>query len=166
MTTNSQARRSGARRARSGRSGAGYRQAGFTLLEVLVALVLLSLVTMLVSGSIVLRGDRVAMISLQTKIEHRFREAALAARETGEVVLVEIDPDNRLMTGPGRTRLALPRAARIDFTSAKEFGRGKKQAVAFFPDGSSSGLDITVTIGNQTDSSTWSWLGGRLQDER
>ena len=146
------------------RDGAQGRSAGFTLIEMLVVIAIMALIA---SVSIpVLRRPPEGL-----RLEASARTLASALRLTrahaiaGNVdILLSIDADRRTFESPVDHATALDPEISITMTLAAPERRGAAVGgIRFFPDGSSSGGDITLTLGARRAHIAVNWLTGQAR---
>jgi general secretion pathway protein H len=143
------------------------RVAGFTLLELLVVLVLMALIT----------GMAIPLISAGTpgaQIKAASRELIAGLRQAREQAIVSrqpaaltIDVQTRRFQISGQPRaFQLPGKLQIGLYVAEVEDNGKLGSFIFYPDGSSTGGRVTVSLDGQTNRIDVDWLTGvaRLQD--
>lgn len=139
---------------------------GFTLLEALVVLMILSLAGMTLGLSIPGTRERVQVAAVGARLEVTLLEARAQARREGTIRSVVFDLQTRRYrideTGDWQV---LPSNLEMSVISARELGESDRAAVAFLPDGTSSGADITLTMGEQQISRRVEWLTGRIRRE-
>ena len=141
--------------------------AGFTLLELLVVLVLMALMT----------GLAIPLISAGTpgaQIKAASRELMAGLRQAREQAIVSRQPaaltinvDDRRFQISGHPRaFQLPGKLQIGLFVAEVEDNGKLGSFVFYPDGSSTGGRVTVSLDGQTNRIDVDWLTGvaRLQD--
>lgn len=137
------------------------RTAGFTLLELLVVLVLMALMT----------GLAIPLISAGTpgaQIKAASRELLVGLRQAREQAIVSRQPtamsvnvDERRFQITGQTRaFQLPGKLQIGLFVADVEDNGKLGSFIFYPDGSSTGGRITVSLDGQTNRIDVDWLTG------
>ncbi len=137
------------------------RTAGFTLLELLVVLVLMALMT----------GLAIPLISAGTpgaQIKAASRELLVGLRQAREQAIVSRQPaamsvnvDERRFQITGQTRaFQLPGKLQIGLFVADAEDNGKLGSFIFYPDGSSTGGRITVSLDGQTNRIDVDWLTG------
>lgn len=151
-------RRSPGRPRRAERSG------GFTLLEVLVVLVIASVMYVLVLG-VPLRGASIADLKAAARtLASGLRQAQTLAMVTRRDALLTVDVEERGFVLAGETELRrIPRDIEIKlFTAQSELIDGKRGAIRFYPDGSSTGGRITVSAGERKYLVDVDWLTGRV----
>ena len=137
------------------------RTAGFTLLELLVVLVLMAMMT----------GLAIPLISAGTpgaQIKAASRELLVGLRQAREQAIVSRQPaamsvnvDERRFQITGQTRaFQLPGKLQIGLFVADAEDNGKLGSFIFYPDGSSTGGRITVSLDGQTNRIDVDWLTG------
>lgn len=140
---------------------------GFTLLELLVVLVLMALMT----------GLAIPLISAGTpgaQIKAASRELMAGLRETREQAIVSRQPvalsinvdDRRFQIAGQPSAFQLPGKLQIGLFVADVDDNGKVGSFIFYPDGSSTGGGVTLTLDGQTNRINVDWLTGvaRLQE--
>jgi general secretion pathway protein H len=139
-------------------------QAGFTLLEMLVVLTILALtatlaIPLLSSGS---EGLRLETAASEIATALRFTRSAAIARNTQLVFLIDVD--RRTFGSP-----VVPRHSFASNILAKvTFGAGVRSATSdggfkFFPDGSSTGGDVTLSLRGSQTKLCVDWLTGTVR---
>ena len=137
------------------------RNAGFTLLELLVVLVLMALMT----------GLAIPLISAGTpgaQIKAATRELLSGLRQARDQAIVQRQPtaltlnvDDRRFQITGQPHaFQLPGKLQIGLFVAEVDDNGKQGAFIFYPDGSSSGGAVTVSLDGQTNRIDVDWLTG------
>ncbi|HEX5795500.1 MAG TPA: GspH/FimT family pseudopilin [Geminicoccaceae bacterium] len=137
-------------------------QRGFTLLELLVVLGIIGLILAFVPG-FVLRGQP------DFDVEVAARAVANGLRETRSVALVEnreqlfaLDVEERLFrTASMRAPVQMERGIELTFQTARsELLSESIGQIRFFPDGSSTGGRIGLTLDGRHAEVTVDWLTG------
>lgn len=139
------------------------RSAGFSLLEVLLVVALIALAgTLAVAvarGG--LEGMRLRATARTLAAELRFTRAQAIA--TGQVQRFEIDPASLRWQAAGKHHGEVPKGLGVQFIGAREVqpsaGVG---AIAFWPDGGSSGGRVRLGRGSAVWDVDVAWLTGRV----
>jgi general secretion pathway protein H len=148
---------------RAGRSS----EAGFTLLEALVVLVVLSLAATVAGFALPGAGDRAKLTTAAAELEAVLVQARTLARKSATIRQVAFDLDERRyrLTGEAGWTL-LPKGVELTIVSAHELGSPRRPAIAFLPDGTSSGAILTLLAGSHRAVRRVEWLTGRVRHER
>jgi general secretion pathway protein H len=143
------------------RPSTGRRRAGFTMLESLVVLAILALVAgiatqLLRPPSAKLRVEAGARALCATLRATRSRAIA-----TNSEAAVVIDLDRKTYSSPIAGEGALPgdSAITLNFANSQRLG-ASRGAIAFFPDGSSTGGDVTLEGAGARATVAVNWLTG------
>ena len=139
-------------------------QRGFTLIEIIVVMVigvmLIALVPPLFSSGVSGAEFKSAARRLAAGLRQARSEAIAYQRPTA--LTLDLEQRQFGITG-GKGVQHLPEQLGIElFTSRTELTDGKRGAIRFYPDGSSSGGRITLTRGKSTYEVDVSWLTGRV----
>lgn len=142
-----------------------HRYAGFTLLELLLVLFLLGLVYAL-SGPVLGAGS--GGLSIKTaarQLAAGFRKARSVAVTQHTEATVTIDVEARTFAVTGDPRIyELPRNVEVTmFTAQTELVSDATASIRFFPDGSSTGGRVAVSVGDTKDMVDIDWLTGRVK---
>lgn len=138
---------------------------GFTLLEVLVALTVLSLVAFGLGNATFGGRNRAILSDARSSLDELLLAARSAAQTRGVTTFVSFDlVGRRLRATTSRNWLPIPQDIDISLVTASELTLSGMPAVAFLPDGTSSGGDITMSIGPQKVMRRIDWLTGALLD--
>jgi general secretion pathway protein H len=137
--------------------------AGFTLLELLVVLGIIAVVlgTMIIarpnaSGARVNTAARAILATL--------RLARAQAIERNAEIVVSIDPQTRTIRSP-QGKWQLPDGVHMALTYAESERVGALGGLRFYPDGQSSGGEISLGLGGRNARLTVSWLTGEARIE-
>ncbi|CAA6805162.1 MAG: Type II secretion system protein GspH (Fragment) [uncultured Thiotrichaceae bacterium] len=137
------------------------RRNGFSLLEVLLVLVMAGLVmgvvaTSLTEGPVLRKSAREVAASLR----HARSIAILQQKEM--VWSMDIQEKNFWVTGKGEKRdLHRAVAAKIN-TASSEVVSARQGNIRFYPDGSSTGGSVELTMRGQTFKVNVEWISGRI----
>ncbi len=137
---------------------------GFTLLEMMVVLTLAALMLALVPPFISGRGSAVELKASARELAAALRftrgQAITRHRET----VLTLDAGRRRYTVSGRQRpRSLPKGIDITLIAARsEQIADKVASIRFFPDGSATGGQITLSGGKQKYIVDINWLTGRV----
>jgi general secretion pathway protein H len=143
------------------------RQRGFTLLEVIVVLVIGAIAYSLLLG-IPFRGASTSDLKASARtIASGLRMAQTMAITTRRDATLTVDVEAREYTLPGETAArTLPKGIDLKlFTAQTVVTSGSKGAIRFYPDGSSTGGRITLSIGERKYLVDVDWLTGRVSIE-
>ena len=138
--------------------------AGFTLLETLVALALVVLLLAVAVPALIVPPG----VSLRTTadlVATGLRQARLAAIRQQRPVALLVDVNARALQVEGGSRIRqLPRDVQLEIeTAAGEIYGGQVGGIRFFPDGSSTGGRVTLTLGGLETLVDVEWLTGRIR---
>jgi general secretion pathway protein H len=140
------------------------RERGFTLLEMMIVLVLaglmLALVPPLFSGRTSTAELRATARELAAALRFARGQAITRQRET----VLTLDTEHRHYTVSGRERSRrLPKGIGLKLITARsERIATHRAAIRFFPDGSATGGQITLSGGKQSYIVDINWLTGRV----
>ncbi|MEM9533701.1 MAG: GspH/FimT family protein [Pseudomonadota bacterium] len=137
-------------------------QTGFSLIELLVVLVLAGLLASLVGGSVIRNLDgvktRQAGKNLVTALRYT-RGQAIVKREEQTL---EVNIEDRSFRAPSKDAVVLPDGVDVTLKTAAFDLEGTVGKVRFFPDGSSTGAQITLSAGRRSWLISVGWLTGEI----
>lgn len=140
---------------------------GFTLLEIVLVLAIIALATLLAAAALTGGADGLRLRSAAKEIAAQLRFTRAQAIATGEPQRFVIDPRAHAWTAPKGRHGELPRKLAIVFTGAREAQPAQGQgAIAFFPDGASTGGRVRLELGDAAWQVDVAWLTGQVQVAR
>lgn len=156
-------RRVATARTKISQTGEAGRASGFTLLELLVVLLLLAVLAGFAGSRIMVGMEGTALQASTSELAATLRRARSEAivRNAPVSVLVDVDassfgiPGERVYAVPDRLKLTLFAAVTDELPS--NLGE-----IRFFPDGSSTGGEVTLASGNAQRYVQVDWLSGRV----
>ena len=134
--------------------------AGFTLVELLVVFVLLGLLAVVLVPHARIGDVPLRFVARELAVELAgFRDEAIRRNETVELTL-----DERAIIRDGEVRFEVPNSAELRASQPASPGRDQLAvAIRFFPDGSSSGAEITIIEGDKRELVSIDWVTGRIR---
>jgi type II secretion system protein H len=140
---------------------------GFTLLELLVAMALLSIVSVLVLAWLPSMADRLAVDRSARQIDRVLSRAASDAKSTGSDQIATFDLSGRLPTlAAGNRTVELDPSIAMKWLAASEAGSdAERSAVVFLATGGASGGSVTLRRGEASTSVKVDWLSGATRRE-
>jgi general secretion pathway protein H len=136
-------------------------RAGFTLVEMLAVLAILALVATMVTPLVTPPRGALILETSAHRLCSMLRAARARAIATNRQTSVEIDVDHRLVGAGDRDEIQLPATTKIELTFADDRRRDASSGgVRFYPSGSSSGAEITLTDGSKRAKIVVGWLTG------
>ncbi|MFK7955838.1 MAG: GspH/FimT family protein [Lysobacterales bacterium] len=136
--------------------------AGFSLIELLVVLVLVGLLASLVGGSIFRNLDGVKTRQAGKNLVTALRYTRGQAIVTREEQTLEVNIEKRSFRPPDRDATVLPEGVDVTLKTAASDLDATVGRVRFFPDGSSTGAQITLTAGSRSWLISVGWLTGEI----
>lgn len=140
-------------------------EGGFTILEVLLTLALVALTG---AGFTMALQSATQRSTLDQGLSNLRQMAALTRAEainSGNVTVLTIDlARGALSIGALSRRIEMPAGLLLRVVTAKEVAPSSQAAVAFFPDGSSSGAEFWLKHGPQSATAVLGWQNGRFQN--
>ncbi len=157
------ARQAGTCRGASRPSFSISRSKGFTLIEIIAVIVLVGVIA-------VVAGVSFAKSLSGAKIQAASRDLVAALRYTrgqaivkGEQKVLELDLEKNSYQAPGRGTTELPKDMELRLTTAQEELTSENVGrIRFFPDGSSTGGNIAVVLGEREWKINIGWLTGEI----
>jgi general secretion pathway protein H len=141
--------------------GAADPESGFTLIEALCTLTIIALILSVVVPSMLRKPDGVVLEAATRQIAASLRLARTKAITTNAEIVVEIDADKRIIAQQDIPSVQLSSDIALRLTTAREESRGEaRAAIRFFPDGTSSGADIVLSLRGRTAKISINWLDG------
>lgn len=139
------------------------RSRGFTLMELIAVIILLG-----VAMSVVTFSFSKSMQS--AKIRGASRDLVAALRYTrgqaivkGEARVLTLDLEHNTYTAPDKAPVSLPEGMRLQLTTAADEQTGENVAgIRFFADGSSTGGNIAIFMGEREWRVNVAWLTGEI----
>ncbi len=136
---------------------------GFSLLELLVVLVIVGFMAVLIP-------PRLSGIMASTKAKAVAREIVSALRQTRNTAITKqqesvfkLDLEKKTFSSSSEKIKELPNKIRINlFTARSEQISSQVGGIRFFPDGSSTGGRISLTLENQHFHININWLTGKV----
>lgn len=137
------------------------RSAGFTLLELLIALVIASLLFVFVLPTGSRQREHVELANAARTVAEALRTTRIQAINAGAAAVFAVDVAHARYRPAGGAVQELPRGIRVGLVTTRDDTHGPVLGdIRFFPDGSSSGGDVTLSRGNDRFEVLVSWLTG------
>jgi general secretion pathway protein H len=135
--------------------------AGFTLFEMLVVLMIVSLVTALTLPSLRRTPDHLRLEAAGRSLASalRFSRVAAIARNADLVLSVDVERKSFAFSSGSTIQLEPEISVHMIFAAPLRRGRGVG-VIRFFPDGTSSGGDIVLALGQRQVRISVNWLTG------
>jgi general secretion pathway protein H len=128
--------------------------------------VVLGIVAVVLGTMIVVRpnasGTRVNAAARAVLATLRLARAQAIERNTE--IVVSIDPETRTLRSP-QGKWQLPHGVRVALTHAQSERMGAAGGLRFYPDGQSSGADISLGLDGRTARLSVNWLTGEARIE-
>ncbi len=139
------------------------RSKGFTLIEIIAVIVLVGIIA-------VVAGVSFAKSLSGAKIQAASRDLVAALRYTrgqaivkGEQKVLELNLEKNSYQAPGKASIDLPEDMVLRLTTAQqELTSDNVGGIRFFPDGSSTGGNIAVVLGEREWKINVGWLTGEI----
>ncbi len=140
-----------------------FRSKGFTMIEMIVVIVLIGIVASVVAFSFSksLASARVQAASRDLVAALRYTRGQAIVK--GEQKILMLNLENNTYEAPGKGSRELPKDMVLRLTTAqKELTSDKAGGIRFFPDGSSTGGNIAVVLGQREWRINVGWLTGEI----
>ena len=138
------------------------RARGFTLIEMLAVIVLIAIAATVTAVSLHGRSRSELQAAAQ-RVAAGLRDTRTRAMATGKPQWFSVDLHAHAYTVPGRDPRGFPAAATVHVESAAEAGEQRGVArIGYFPDGSSSGGNITLSEAKRSSRVDVDWLTGAV----
>jgi general secretion pathway protein H len=137
------------------------RRSGFTLIETLAALAIFALVIGASTALLAPPSPRLRAEAAARGLCAALRATRARAMATHEDMIFTLDLARKTYFSPAAAETALPGDATIDLAIAEPLrAEAGRAGVAFYPNGKSSGADISVTIAGRKAQIEVNWLTG------
>ncbi len=139
------------------------RSKGFTLIEMIVVIVLVGIVASVVTFSFTrsLAGARIQAASNDLVAGLRYTRGQAIVKGEQKVLMLDLEKNTWL--APGKEERKLPEGMLLRLTTAQqELTSDKAGGIRFFPDGSSTGGNIAVVLGEREWKINVGWLTGEV----
>lgn len=119
---------------------------GYTLIEIVVVLAMIALATSALNFAVRQVGHDTNPRDIARQIANEARSAALRAISTGQSSTLRIDLSKRVVTvDEGTPKISIPAHYAVVMKAGEQpVDTGKTGVIEFFPNGSSSGGEITI----------------------
>ncbi|WP_457152592.1 GspH/FimT family pseudopilin [Mesorhizobium sp. P5_C1] len=135
--------------------------AGFTLVEMLVVLAIMALVASIAAPGLVSNYRTKNLETMAGEITMRLRLSRTSAIATARPKQVVVDLGTRIIRFGERDIVALPDDVKMTVVTGQQTVIGDRQTVlTFLPDGSASGMDISLQQKGRTARIAVNWLTG------
>lgn len=135
--------------------------AGFTLVEMLVVLAIMALVAAIAAPGLVSNYRTKTLETLAGEITMRLRLSRTSAIATARPKQVVVDLGTRVIRFGERDSVALPDDVKMTVITGQEtVVAGRQTVLTFLPDGSASGMDISLQQKGRTTRIAVNWLTG------
>lgn len=135
---------------------------GFTLIEMLAVIVLIAIAASVTAVALHGRSRGDLQVAAQ-RVAAGLRDTRTRAMATGKPQWFSVDLRAHAYTVPGRDPRDLPADATVRVESAAEAGRQPGLArIGYFPDGSSSGGNVTLSEDRRSARVDVDWLTGAV----
>ncbi|MGB0133168.1 MAG: GspH/FimT family pseudopilin [Dokdonella sp.] len=139
------------------------RSRGFTMIEMIVVIVLIGIVASVVAFSFARSLDSAKVQAASRDLVAGLRYTRGQAIVKGEQKVLMLDLEKMTWQAPGRSEKELPKDMILRLTTAqKELTSESSGGIRFFPDGSSTGGNIAVVLGEREWRINVGWLTGEI----
>lgn len=139
---------------------------GFTMLELLVVLAIMTLALALAQPLIGKTADRLRLESAQTTFLNALKTTRAAAIIRGTEASLVIDLNARTLRSPALPATKLPAKVELALKVAGLEATDRSHAeIRFYPDGSSTGGDLTLKLEDRIARLCVHWLTGLPRDD-
>jgi len=138
-----------------------YGDEGFTIVEMLVVLAILAIISALALPALRKVPDGVVLRTTTGELLSALKTTRGSAISRNMPTAFVFDEERRTFLPSGAPAVGLPPTVQMEMKTAdfKEAGSGSRR-ILFFPDGSSTGGDMRLTIGSRSMAICISWLTG------
>jgi len=138
--------------------------AGFTLFEMLVVLAIMGLLVALVLPNLRRPPDNLRLEAATRTVASTLRLSRSQAIARNADVVLTIDADRRIFESSTGLAIQLDHEISVELTFAAPERRGRASGgIRFFPDGTSSGGDIVLTLDKRRARISVNWLTGEAR---
>jgi general secretion pathway protein H len=150
-------------RAKSSRTGSSYNVAGYTLVELLVVLAVIALFVAFVPAAISAGHPSTQLRKFAQSLSDDLRELRGLALSTNQETYFVLDLEHRrYVLLPNRAEKPLPHDLLVKFQSSHLGIDTDATEIRFYPDGTSSGGELDLSLGRAHRLLIASWLTGRV----
>lgn len=136
---------------------------GFTMIEMIVVVVMIGIIASVVAFSFTqsLSGARIQAASRDLVAALRYTRGQAIVK--GEQKVLTLDLEHNTYQAPGKSSKELPKDMKLRLTTAQqELVSDTSGGIRFFPDGSSTGGNIAVVLGEREWRINVGWLTGEV----
>jgi general secretion pathway protein H len=138
--------------------------AGFTLLEALMVLAILGLVAALTLPTLRRPPDMLRLEAATRTLMSALRFSRVEAIARNDDVIVTMHVDRRILESSTGSAIQIDQDISVEMIfAAAERRRSAAGAIRFFPDGTSSGGDIILTLNKRRARISVNWLTGEAR---
>jgi|SoiMethySBSTD1v2_1073268.scaffolds.fasta_scaffold1553394_2 general secretion pathway protein H len=138
--------------------------AGFTLLEVLMVLAIIGLVAAFTLPALRRPPDKLRLEAATHTLVSALRFSRVQAIARNEDVIVTLHAERRILESSTGPALQLDQEISVEMIfAASERRRNGAGAIRFYPDGTSSGADIVLTLNKRRTRVSVNWLTGEAR---